>query len=228
MGVLYLLLWGCLWGRPIRRVALLRRRGIPWRGLYHRLAWGMGLSIYACMAGQLMLLWRMGAWDWRQALPLHLCSFMGLITLPVLLFRWRTGWGFGLLLGVPGALGALIYPCVLPCPWQGWMDFCFLSLHSLLVIAPFLGWAAGLRPDGRLLWPVMAWGNVFLAAVLIVNQLSGANFLFLRAAPAGTPLAWLHRGGVGGYILGLEMLALGILTLELRLYGKLTKESACR
>ena len=98
MGVLYLLLWGCVWGRPIRRLALLRRRGIPWQRLYNRLAWGLGLSLYACMAGQMILLWRMGAWDWRQALPLHLCSFVGVITLPVLRFRWRTGWGFCLLL----------------------------------------------------------------------------------------------------------------------------------
>ena len=124
-------------------------------------------------------------------------------------------------------MGALVFPCVLPCPWQRWMDFCFLSLHSLLVIAPFLGWAAGLRPNS-LLWPVMAWGNVFLAAVLIVNQLTGANFLFLRAAPAGTPLVWLHQWGVGGYMLALEILALGLLTLELRLYKQITKQSACR
>lgn len=214
MAFLLLAIWGSLWGLGFKRLRLLRRRGIPAHRLYLRLAWGLGGLIYVCMAGQIYLAWRMGALTWQLALPLHLCSFVGVITLPVLLSRSQTGWEFCLYLGLPGALGALAFPSILPCPWQALMDLCFLSLHCLLIIAPLLPWAAGARPRPRGIWPVFAWANAFLALVLLVNHGLGANFLFLQAAPAGTPLALLHSRGTGGYVLALEGLALLLLRAE--------------
>ena len=44
------------------------------------------------------------------------------------------------------------------------------------------------------------------------NALTGSNYLFLRAAPVGTPLAWLIRPGYGTYLAGLELLCMLVLS----------------
>lgn len=173
---------------------------------YRAFAWGIGLGIYGCMGGQLFLLWRMGLLSPATALPLHLCSFSGLITLPVLLKRWQPGWEFLVYLGLPGALGALIFPSILQCPWQKWMDVFFMGLHALLVIGALLPLFVGLRPRRRP-WGVLLGGNILVFMALCANRLFNANFLFLRTAPQGTPLVFLHRWGTWGYLLFLEGLA---------------------
>ena len=162
------------------------------------------------MGGQLFLLWRMGSLTPQAALPLHLCSFNGVIALPVLLSKCSSGWEFMLFLGLPGALGALLFPCVVGCPWQGWMNLFFFGLHTLLVLAALLPLMVGMRPR-RCPWGAFLWGNGLVAMAMAANQRFNGNFLFLQSAPEGTPLAFLHRWGPWGYWMLLEALAALIL-----------------
>ena len=179
---------------------------------YRAFAWGIGLGIYGCMGGQLFLLGQMGLLSPATALPLHLCSFCGAIALPVLVNRHQSGWEFLLLLGLPGALGALLFPSILQCPWQRWMDFFFMGLHTLLVIAALLPLLAGMRPRPQP-WGVLLWGNGLVLMALAANDLFRANFLFLQSAPWETPLVFFHQWGPWGYLLWLEALAVLIVLL---------------
>lgn len=182
-------LWTCFACRSIRREP----------GSYRRFAWLLGLMIAAAMLTQEVILLLSGMLTWAAGLPLHLCSLMGVLTLPTLLSRSRTLRSAALFVGVPGAALALIFPAVLQTPWPHLTAFAFHTLHAGLLCAPWLIIARGWQPV-----PADAWraGLVLLiaaAAAMAVNPLTGGNYLFLAYPIAGTPLAWLGQWGIWPY-----------------------------
>ena len=98
---------GAVTGLGMRRIVLWRRCGVlpAARRLYLALSLFLGGGAYLAMAVQETVLLLSGQLTWRNALPLHLCSVMGLFTLPMLLSRRRLLWHLSLYLGLPGALG---------------------------------------------------------------------------------------------------------------------------
>lgn len=194
-------------GRACRRI----RRD---RGLYRRHAWTLGLIIASSMAVQEGVLLLSGMLDFATGLPLHLCSLLGVLTLPMLLGRSRILRSAALLVGVPGAALALIFPAVLTTPWPRLTAFAFHTLHAGLLCAPWLPIAGGWQPRpsdaGR--------AGLFLltaaAAAMLVNPLTGGNYLFLAYPIAGTPLAWLGQWGLWPYRGLLAALAGSVLAAE--------------
>ena len=170
--------------------------------------------IALCMSTQIYLVWKMGLAGPGTVLPLHLCSFVGVLTPFMLLTGSKGLFEFCLFLGVPGAVMALPFPAVLPSPWPLFMEGAFFSLHSLLVLAPFLRMADGTKPGPRALGRVFLWANLFMLLVSAVNSAWGTNYLFLRTAPAGTPLVFLQGLGQAAYVAALEAMALLFLKLE--------------
>ncbi|HML48561.1 MAG TPA: hypothetical protein PKE04_17590, partial [Clostridia bacterium] len=82
---------------------------------------------------------------------------------------------------------------------------------------PIVMRASGVRPMRLSAWTVFLAGNVLLLLALVVNDLVGANYMFLRQAPKGTPLSFMASGGMLGYLAWLEAIALVLLrTLSLR------------
>ncbi len=179
-----------------RRACLRIRRD---KGLYCRHAWTLGLIIASSMAVQEGVLLLCGMLDFATGLPLHLCSLLGMLTLPMLLGRSRILRSAALMIGVPGAEMALIFPAVLTTPWPRLTAFAFHTLHAGLLCAPWLPIAGGWRPRpsdaGR--------AGIFLlmaaALAMLVNPLTGGNYLFLAYPIAGTPLAWLGQWGLWPY-----------------------------
>ena len=200
-------------GRRIRR---LRRAGETAAGerLYWRCAWLLGSAILGAMAVQEGILLASGLLTWQTGLPLHLCSLLGVLTLPALLTRRKTLLDALLLAGVPGALLALAFPAALGTPWPRLTLAAFHTLHAGLVCAPLLPLCASWRPGPR---SALRTGGFLLAAgaaALLVNRLTGGNYLFLSGPVAGTPLVWLAGHGRGAYRLLLAGLAGGVLALE--------------
>lgn len=199
-----------------QRIRQLRQTGetVAAVRLYRLGAWLLGGTILGAMAVQETILLLSGLLTWQTGLPLHLCSLLGLLTLPALLTRRETLLDALLLSGVPGALLALIFPAALATPWPRLTLAAFHTLHAGLVCAPllplFLGWRPGPRSALR------TWGFLLAAggAALIVNRLTGGNYLFLSGPVVGTPLMWLARWGRGAYRLLLAGLAGGVLALE--------------
>ncbi len=228
MSLAVFLLWAVPMAFIIRRIRFWRRVG------QHRHAkrWQINASLAVsalvplCMATQIFLLWKMGLAGVGTVLPLHLCSFVGVLTPFMLLTRSVGLLEFTLFLGVPGAIAAVIFPAVMPSPWPILMQGAFFSLHALIALAPFLRMANGDRPRPMALGRVFLWGNVLLLLVMGVNAIFKTNYFFLRNAPTGTPLYLMQSMGQAAYIATLEIAALAMLKLETMAYNRVIKQKA--
>lgn len=194
--------------------------------LYRRFAWMLGLVIALAMAVQETILLLSGLLTWATGLPLHLCSLLGVLTLPMLIGRSRLLRSAALFIGVPGAALALVFPAVLATPWPQATALAFHSLHAGLVCAPWLAVSGGWRPHPR----DAGLAGLFLltaaAAAMVVNPLTGGNYLFLAYPIAGTPLAWLGQWGIWPYRGLLALLAGLALACGALICGTAAKRSA--
>lgn len=212
-------------GVAMRSVWLLRASGHPEAAArrYRRAACLLGLTVYGAMAVQEGVLLASGMLSWQTGLPLHLCSMMGVLALPMLLSGRRFLWHLSLYLGLPGAALALIFPAVLSTPWPLVTELSFFVLHAGLVLAPILPLCLGRRPSP---WGAAAAGGFLLAAgmiVMTVNDWLGSNYLFVSRAVPGTPLEWLARRGMASYRTWLGALCAALLAAEaagVRLIGR--------
>ena len=200
----------------MRRMQVLRLCGWPGaaKRLYRRCAWTAGLGVILAMLLQEGILWRSGQLTWQTGLPLHLCSLMGVVTLPMLLTGNAWLWHFALYAGMPGAALALVFPAVMATPWPRWTAFGFYTMHALLVFAPLLPLGLGRKPACR--GAAQAWLMLLTAGVIamVVNALAGSNYLFLAYPLAGTPLTLLARDGLWRYRLNLAVLSALVMALE--------------
>lgn len=73
-------------------------------------------------------------------------------------------------------------------------------------------WRAGkpLPTDPR---RALVLASGYLLAVAALNRALHTNYLFLSAAPAGTPLQWLYARGGGYYVCALSMLCMTLFRL---------------
>lgn len=184
--------------------------------------WALVLSVglFVSMATQLWLLHEVGKLTVNTAVPLHLCSMMAVISIPMLLLGSQRLYAFSLLLGAPCALLALLFPAIADCARPQVMAAAFFRLHVLILCAPLSlylrGFPLSLNPR-----PILLYATAYMALVSLFNALFNTNYLFLRLAPAGTPLEWLARQGKAGYVLSLEMIALLTLSTLSWLYAKI-------
>lgn len=207
-----LIMMALLLGLAVRRMALWRRCGVlrAARRLYVLCAWLLGGGAWVAMAVQEAVLLLSGQLRWSNALPLHLCSAMGLMTLPMLLTRRQLLWHLSLYLGMPGALMAIIFPAVLETPWPRVTELAFHTLHCCVFLAPLLPLSQGLRPSPK--GAVWSLGFLFLLGCIAlgVNALTGGNYLFLQ----GSPIAWMNQWGLAAWRCALAGLAVLVLAIE--------------
>ena len=122
---------------------------------------------------------------------------------------------FAYAVGLPGAFMALVTPEPSGYPLWNIQYLQSIVIHALLVLIPLLlimgdGFRPGLR---MLLWNFAALAG--LAAVCFgVNFLLNSNYMFVRFAPADTPIALFDKWvGWPGYIALLLGLVFGIWVL---------------
>lgn len=158
-------------------------------------------------------------------LPLHLCS------INIFLISWhavRPNRHLGCFLYavcIPGALIALLFPAWNLLPVTSAMHIHSFTSHILLALYPIVLTAAGeIRPTLRQL-PVSVGILLILAGIVyFINRLLGTNFMFLRYAEVGSPLAWFAYNW-GSHLWGFAVIAAGVwlimyLPLELRKKSK--------
>ena len=199
-------------GLGMRRMVLWRRCGVlpAVRRLYGLCAWLLGGGAWAAMLVQQGVMIFAGLSSWRSSLPLHLCSMVGLLTLPMLLTRSRWMWHVCLYLGMPGALMALLFPAVLETPWPRLTEVAFHLMHCCILLAPLLPLALGMEPQPR------GAGTALLALLLLAfaataaNAVTGGNYLFLN----GSPIGWMNQWGLTVWRIALAVLALMVLGAE--------------
>ncbi|MBE5793836.1 MAG: hypothetical protein E7323_04050 [Clostridiales bacterium] len=172
------------------------------------------------MSSQLYLLWLDDLLTLQTGLPLHLCGMMAVLCIPLCWFSFPAGYHLLLLLGVPGAGLALCFPAISVCSHPLLMRLAFLRLHVLIIATAVFLWTQK-KPLPQSACKAFLLGNGFLLLVACINDLLDSNYLFLRAAPSGTPLAFLIRPGYGVYIASLEMLCMLLMRSLLAVFRRL-------
>lgn len=214
----------------VRRMTFLRQCGWPGAAhrLYRRASWLTGGGIWCAMLLQEWVLWRSGQLTWQTGLPLHLCSMMGVLTLPMLLTENRLLWHFALYAGMPGALLALIFPAVLDTPWPELTQLGFHGLHALLFLSPLLPLGLGRQPEAA--GALHAW-IILLGvgcAAMVVNALLGSNYLFLAGPAPVAPLLFLAQKGIWLYRLALALLSAVVIGAQGMLTFWLSRRGFCK
>ena len=182
----------------------------------------MAAGFVTAMGTQIMLLWLDGRLAWEHALPLHLCSLFGVISIPLLWRPVQPLFEAVCFLGAPGAFLTLFFPAVASSAHTFWMQLAFFQLHVLLALMPLYWYATGkpLPEDPR---RTLVMGSGYLVFVCLINRLFGTNYLFLRAAPIGTPLHWMFRRGPVFYLCALVMAAMLIFSTLAPVYAQSRK-----
>ncbi len=158
-------------------------RGRDAARVYRLGAWLLGLGALLGMGAQLVLLALCGKLNLRTALPLHLCSAMGVAALPMLLGGWQWLWQVCLYLATPGALLALIFPAIAQTPWPGLTRWAFFFMHTAVALSPVWPLLCGARPNRLAARQALGFLMGLAAAAAFINWRTGANYLFLSAPP---------------------------------------------
>lgn len=143
----------------------------------------------------------------RYYLPLHLCGMALYIGALYCLTAWRFAGVVYVLLCVPGAISALIYP-----DWTAYPLWNYMHIHDFLSHGLIAAWGLCLIVSGEIvplwkeLWMPVVFGISGIVILTPVNKLLGTNYWFLEEPSIGSPLEAVmsitgNKWYVAGYIL---------------------------
>ena len=152
-------------------------------------------------------------------LPLHLCNLGIFVNLAASFSHGKVRRFFSeisLLLIMPGAAGALLFPDWNYRPFWSYLPIlCFLT-HSLTVFIPLLLLVKKkVSVSASHFWYHMLFLLIVTPPVYFLDRMAGTNYMFLNFPPEGSPLQWIY--GITGdkfYLLGLSVLVILILIAE--------------
>lgn len=200
-------------------VILMGRRS---KWLLSLIAAGLAVS----MGTQLLLLYMDGLISLETALPLHLCSLTGILSIFML---WHTpAWLVEMqtFLSAPAALITLFFPAVIECSRPLLMRASFYRLHVLLALLPLFYFCTQ-KPLPTDPCRTLLLGSGYLLALSAFNRAFHTNYLFLRAVPAGTPLTLFFSRGIPFYLCALAMLCTLVMSWLKHAYLTAGNKSSC-
>jgi hypothetical integral membrane protein (TIGR02206 family) len=180
-----------------------------------RRAFRLGLAVLMGVAFLAHVAWRMrmGFWDVRVDLPLHLCDLTTLLSLVLLITRSRWLYDFVYFLGVGGAIQALVTSNV---GIYGYPHLYFVTsmfLHGgIITTGIYFTVVEGFRPTWRTLARVAAWMFAYTVVIFGLNLLIGSNYLFIAHRPE-FPSLIDELGPWPWYVLGLVGVGLASLVI---------------
>jgi hypothetical integral membrane protein (TIGR02206 family) len=120
---------------------------------------------------------------------------------------------FAYFLGIGAASQALLTPDAGIYGFPHFRFFQVIVSHGAIVTAAvYMTVVEGYRPYPQSLLRVAVWGNVYMAAIGVVNWALGSNYLFIAHKPETASLMDV-LGPWPWYILSLELIALGMCLL---------------
>ena len=139
-----------------------------------------------------------------EAIPLHLCSVSAILAAVLAFAPVSSIVDYLWMLGMPGALLALVFPAPAGSRWQFLFSACYMLTHAMIVLIALSALAMGECPrSGRAPQMLMLLQALGLTA-FFVNRALGTDFLFLASPPLSTPLERIYRAGYGVYIAFLQ------------------------
>jgi hypothetical integral membrane protein (TIGR02206 family) len=170
--------------------------------------------------------WVTGQWSIQTTLPLHLCSILVFLSAWMLVTKSYGIFEFAYLLGIAGALQALLTPDAGAYGFPHFRFFqVFVSHGSIVTAAVYMAAVEKYRPTPKSIKNVLIGSNLYLIAVGIVNALIGSNYLFIAHKPETASLmdvlpAWPWYIPIlqllGAIMIGLLYLPYAIKDLKLR------------
>lgn len=125
-----------------------------------------------------------GMWTVQTMLPLHLCSVLVWLSIVMLINRNYAIYEFAYLLGIAGALQALLTPDAGIYGFPHFRFFQTMFSHGAIVTsAVFMTTAEGFRPTLQSIKRVMIGANLYMVFVGLVNWALGSNYLFIAHKP---------------------------------------------
>lgn len=123
-------------------------------------------------------------WSIRTMLPLHLCSLLVWTCAFMLLTRNKFIYEFAYLLGIAGALQALLTPDLGIYGFPHFRFFQTFISHGLIVTsAIYMTTIEHMRPTWKSVLRIAIWINIYMAVVFVINMLIGSNYLFIAHKP---------------------------------------------
>ncbi|MFZ5878511.1 MAG: TIGR02206 family membrane protein [Chloroflexota bacterium] len=165
-------------------VLLLRFKGADER-TRHTIRWTMAIILWANEFGWHVWNYSVGKWTIQTMLPLHLCSVLVWVGALMLVTKNYRIYEFAYLLGISGALQALLTPDLGIYGFPHFRFFQTFISHGLIVTAAiYMTTVEGFRPTWKSLGRVALWGNVYMVAVFFINRAIGSNYLMINGRPA--------------------------------------------
>lgn len=162
-------------------------------------------------------------------LPLHLCSMALWIGAIYVLTKWRYIGVVYVLLCVPGAISALLFP-----DWNMYPLFNYMHIHSFLshgcivILGIWLVASGKIRINIRDIWMPLSFAIIGVMIIYPINCWLGTNYWFLNSPSDGSPLVYIeHIFGEKGYLLGYGLFCFLIMLIWwgfLKLVFSLTKK----
>jgi hypothetical integral membrane protein (TIGR02206 family) len=172
-----------------------------------RLERGLAATLLAFYASDLVLKWRDKILTFEHALPMQLCDWALFAICAALWFRWRGCFEVAYFWGLAGTFQALLTPAI-PIDLHWFRKFGFFYSHAGIVVGILhLLATPRWRPTPRSLIHVVVASEVFLAAALITNALTGGNYGFLSHKPPTASMLDLFSDDPVLYVLQINLTA---------------------
>ena len=187
------------------------------------------------------LLWHwwnvyIGEWTVQTMLPLHLCSVFVWLNAVMLVFKVYSIYEVAYLLGIAGALQALLTPDAGQYGFPHFRAFQVMISHGAIITsAVYMTAVEGYRPTLKSVWRVLAIANLYMVGVFLLNLAIGSNYLFIAHKPETAslldvlpPWPWyiLYIEAIGWVMVGLLYLPFLIQDLYARRSARISQQPA--
>jgi hypothetical integral membrane protein (TIGR02206 family) len=151
----------------------------------HTIRWTMAIILWANEFAWHLWNYAVGRWTIQTMLPLHLCSVLVWVGAFMLVTKNYRIYEFAYLLGISGALQALLTPDLGIYGFPHFRFFQTFISHGLIVTAAvYMTTVEGFRPTWKSLLRVGLWMNVYMFVVFFINRAIGSNYLMINGRPA--------------------------------------------
>jgi len=151
----------------------------------HNIRWTMAIILWANEIGWHVWHLATGTWTIQTMLPLHLCSVLVWTGALMLVTKNYSIYEFCYLLGISGALQAVLTPDLGIYGYPHFRFFQTFISHGLIITAAvYMTVVEGFRPTWKSLLRVAIWMNIYMVIVYFINTAIGSDYLMINAKPA--------------------------------------------